>query len=448
MKIFKFIMRYRLLIILIISVICASNVKWGGQRWKEIIAFDGKGYYAYLPAVFIYHDLQLSFLDSIEEKYSGPNTQYEIRVVTPQGTIDKYFCGTALAQLPFFIIAHLLTKLTGGNADGYSYFYQINISLAGIIYVLIGLFFLQKILRNYSISEPIITIVIFTIFFGTQLFYYSIFEPSCSHVYSFAAITAFIFFLKKYIDNQNDKYLILLGTLLGIITLIRPVNGLIIFIFPFLASSRELTFRVIKNIIKNKTRFVTAATLFILITSLQFLFYYLQTGKIFIDSYVVESFIWNRPEIINILFSYKKGLFIYTPVTFIALAGLIPLFNKSRFSFWWFIIFFLLISYVFSCWWMWWYGGSFSARPYTEFLSLFGILLALGLTSIIKTFNRILIYSLIVFCIILCQVQIYQFRYYIIHWEKMDKEHYWRVFMRLDQILKQENPNNDLLKKD
>ena len=214
MKIFKFIMRYRLLIILIISVFCASNVKWGGQRWKEIIAFDGKGYYAYLPAVFIYHDLQLSFLDSIEEKYSEPNTHFEIRVVTPQGTIDKYFCGTALAQLPFFIIAHLLTKLTGGNADGYSYFYQINISLAGIIYVLIGLFFLQKILRNYSISEPIITIVIFTIFFGTQLFYYSIFEPSCSHVYSFAAITAFIFFLKKYIDNQNDKCLILLGTLL------------------------------------------------------------------------------------------------------------------------------------------------------------------------------------------------------------------------------------------
>ena len=447
MKIIKYINRYRFLFILLISVICASNVKWGGQRWKEIIAFDGKGYYAYLPAVFVYHDLQLTFLDSIEEKYSKPNTHFEIRVVTPHGSIDKYFCGTAFTQLPFFIVAHLLTKLTGGIADGYSFIYQIFISLAGIIYALIGLFFLQKILRKYSFSESIITIVIFIIFFGTQLFYYSIFDPSYSHVYSFAIITAFIFMLKKYIDNQNDKDLILLGALLAIIILIRPVNGLIIFIFPFLAGSRETTISVIKNIFKHKTSFVLAAALFILITSIQFIFYYLQTGKLFIDSYVVESFLWYRPEIINILFSYKKGLFIYTPLTFIALAGLIPLYHKSNYSFWWFIIFFLTITYVFSCWWMWWYGGSFSARPYTEFLSLFAILLAFLLLRIIKMFNRFLIYSLILFCVILCQVQIYQFRYYIIHWEEMDKEHYWRVFMRIDQIIKQENPNSDMLKK-
>ena len=447
MKIITHLNRYRFLIILIISLICASNVKWGGQRWKEIIAFDGKGYYAYLPAVFIYQDLQYTFLDSIEEKYSGPNTHFEIRVVTPQGTIDKYFCGTAFAQLPFFIVAHLLTKLTGGITDGYSFIYQICINLAGIIYALIGLLFLKKILRKYSFSESIISIVIFAIFFGTQLFYYSIFDPSYSHVYSFAIITAFIFFLKKYTDNQNGKDLILLGVLLAIIILIRPVNGLIIFIFPFLAGNRETTFRVIKNLLKYKTSFVIATALFILIISLQFLFYYLQTGKLFIDSYVVESFLWNRPEIINILFSYKKGLFIYTPLTLIAMAGLIPLYHKSHFSFWWFIIFFLTITYVFSCWWIWWYGGSFSARPYTEFLSLFAILLAFFLSKAIKMFNQILIYSLIVFCIILCQVQIYQFRYYIIHWEKMDKEHYWRVFMRIDQIIKQENPNSDLLKK-
>ena len=446
MKIFDIIIRYRLLVILMISVIYASNLKWGGQRWKEIIAFDGKGYYAYLPAVFIYQDLQLSFIDTIEEKYSGPNTHFDIRVKTPTGIVDKYFCGTALAQFPFFIIAHLLTKLTGGNADGYSYFYQILINLAGIIYALIGLLFLQKILKIYSISESIITIVIFTLFFGTQLFYYSICDSSYSHVYSFAAITALIFFLKKYIDNQNKKYLFLISILLGIITLIRPVNVLIITIFPFIAGSRELTFRVLKNTIKSKTHFAIAAIPFILITSLQFMFYYLQTGKIFIDSYVVESFHWNHPEIMNVLFSYKKGLFIYTPLTFIALGGLIPIFNKSRFSFCWFIVSFLSITYVISCWWNWWYGGSFSARPYTEFLSLFGILLAIFLSRIKKIFSRILIYSLMVFCIILCQVQIFQFRYNIIHWENMDKEHYWRVFMRVDQILKQENPNKDLLK--
>ena len=95
---------------------------------------------------------------------------------------------------------------------------------------------------------------------------------------------------------------------------------------------------------------------------------------------------------------------------------------------------------------MWWYGGSFSSRPFTEYLSLFGILLAFSISEMKKKLLRFATYILLFFSIVLCQVQTYQFRYFIIHWEKMDKEHYWRVFMRLDQILKQENANDDLLK--
>ena len=438
--------RYRLLIILIISLLCASNVKWGGQRWKDIIGFDGKGYYAYLPAIFIYQDLQLSFLDGIEKKYSNPNTYYEIRVVTPNGTINKYFSGTALAQLPFFIISHLVTKLAGLSLDGYSYYYQIGISLSGIIYGIIGLFFLQKILKCYFFSEKVITIIVFTIYFGTQLFYYSVFEPSLSHVYSFAVITLFIFILKKYIDQERKKDLILLGVLLGWIVLIRPVNGLIILILPFIAGNREVFLKTIKNIFKIRSGILISFFLFLLIISIQLILYYIQTGKLFVDSYVVESFIWSRPEIISLLFSYKKGLFIYTPVALIALTGLIVVFKKNSFAFWTFIVFFFTISYVFSCWWMWWYGGSFSSRPFTEFLSLFGLLLAFSLSSLKRKLFLCPIYLIIAFCIILCQIQTYQYRYFIIHWEKMDKEHYWKVFMRIDQILKQENANDDLLK--
>ena len=159
----------------------------------------------------------------------------------------------------------------------------------------------------------------------------------------------------------------------------------------------------------------------------------------------MENFIWTRPEIINILFSYKKGLFIYTPVTFIALSCLIVLYKRRQFFIWSFIIFFILISYVFSCWWNWWYGGSFSARPYTEFLSVFGLLLAFLLYELKNKIIFRTTLTLIFMCIVLCQVQICQYRYNIIHWEKMDKEHYWRVFMRVDQIFKKENANKDLL---
>ena len=52
---------------------------------------------------------------------------------------------------------------------------------------------------------------------------------------------------------------------------------------------------------------------------------------------------------------------------------------------------------------------------------------------------------MIVLLIAVCQLQTYQYRYYFIHWSNMDKEHYWRVFMRVDLIKKNENPNKDLL---
>ena len=39
-----------------------------------IIESDAKGYYAYLPAVFIYHDLNFGFYNDIEIKtYYNPN---------------------------------------------------------------------------------------------------------------------------------------------------------------------------------------------------------------------------------------------------------------------------------------------------------------------------------------------------------------------------------------
>jgi hypothetical protein len=148
---------------------------------------------------------------------------------------------------------------------------------------------------------------------------------------------------------------------------------------------------------------------------------------------------------IKILFSYRKGLFVYTPVAFISLGGLYYIYKKSKLSFFSFLLFFLAITYVFSCWWAWWYGGSFSSRPYVEFLGVFGILLAFLLNEIHPKKWKAYIITLLGFFIVLCQVQTYQFRYYIIHWSLMDKEHYWRVFMRVDQIIKKENANKDLL---
>ena len=440
--------RYRLILLLVVELILASNVKWGQDRWKQIIAFDGKGYYSYLPAIFIYDDLQFGFHDSIEKNYSSNNTFYDYRQPAGNGVINKCFVGTSIAMFPFFSAGHAMTILTGGIRDGFSFYYQLMISIAAIVYGIIGLFFIIKILRLYGISENIISVVILSIALSTSLFNYTLFEQAMSHVYSFAFVTFFIYLLKKFCLNPDKKILFGLTAIYAIIILMRPINGIIILAFPFIAGSVENIKRGLNSFRNLSDEIPIAVIIFLSILIIQPTLYYIQSGNFFNYSYGEEKLIWGRPEILNILFSYRKGLFVYAPILFLSMFGLIPLYRQNRFAFFSFLFFFFSLCYVLSCWWNWWYGGSFGFRPFVEFYSLPAILFGLLLMSIKKRVYKIWISIIVISCFILNQVQTYQYRYFIIHWDKMDKEHYWRVFMRIDQLAKKDiegNPNQDLI---
>ncbi|MBK7573437.1 MAG: hypothetical protein IPI10_18220 [Bacteroidetes bacterium] len=117
--------RFCIPFILLISIWLSVNLKWGENQRKYVIISDGKGYYAYLPAAFIYHDMNMMFFDSIEAKYYDANTKYQYRTVANGKVIDKYFAGAAVMQVPFFLTAHAITLMSDEPADGYSKWYVI-----------------------------------------------------------------------------------------------------------------------------------------------------------------------------------------------------------------------------------------------------------------------------------------------------------------------------------
>ncbi|MBI2270848.1 MAG: hypothetical protein HYU69_10910 [Bacteroidetes bacterium] len=220
--------KYVIVLIAAILVFCASNINWGGDRWKNIVLSDGKGYYAYLPAVFIYHDLNLGFYEGIEQKYYYKNTYYDYRADDEQGhVINKYFSGTAVLMLPFFLQAHALTLLADLPADGYSKFYPISVNIAAIFYLIAGLFYLKHLLRFYTSNESIVSFILIVLVFGTNLFYYAITEPAMSHVYSFFCISAFIYYFRCLTSAFSNKHIYLSALFLGLVMLIRPINGLV-----------------------------------------------------------------------------------------------------------------------------------------------------------------------------------------------------------------------------
>ncbi len=423
-------------IVLIMTAI-SSNLNWGGEHWKGILRTDAKGYYAYLPAVFVYQDLNFNFFESIEKnKYYDACCFFDYRIYKPDGRdINKYYCGTAVAQLPFFLIAHAASHAGSYEPDGYSKLYPISICIATLFYLLIGLLYLNSILDLYKIKEIHKCLVLTIAVFGTNLFYYTVGEPGMSHVFSFAFITMFIYYAKLFFTSSMAKLLLVMGALLGIIVLIRPVNGLIVFVLPFLAGDIQSLKQGFFQAMRNKRHLVAGFCLFVAVLSIQLIYYKLSTGDFLVYSYADEGFNFLEPHIFDILFSYKKGLFLYTPIFLISLMGIYYLWKSSNFEFYSMALFLFLIVYVFSSWWIWFYGGSFSSRVFVEYIAIFMVLLAIALSRIeSKNFRRCFV-AATSFFVLLCQVQTYQYRYYIIHWSDMTKEKYWDSYLQIGRLL-------------
>jgi hypothetical protein len=421
-----------------------SNVYWGEDRYKGFFLADANGYYAYLPATFIYNDFNFSFFEPIGKKYFSTHSNFDIRAKYRGKDINKCYSGTSVAILPFFLVGHGISLLEDENIDGYSYWYALTMSLAAIFYCFIGLIALQKILHRYFKNDKLISLLLILILFGTNLFYYTTSEPLMSHIYSFAFINLFVLSVMNFIEEEKKKFIYLSAFFLGMIVLIRPVNGLVIFILPFIAGSQQIFFKMIKNLFKSYKQILLAALIFLSILFIQLIYYKLETGSWLIYSYGNEKINFLKPHIADFLFSYRKGLFLYTPLILLSLAGLIFLYGKNKWQFYSISLFIFLLIYVFSSWWNWWYGGSFGMRPMIEYYFAFTVFLGFAFENLLGKWKSIFL-TMCFACLVICQVQTYQFRYYFIHWDEMTKDRYWKVFMRVDLIVKKENPNADLL---
>ncbi len=419
------------------------NVYWGGKRYQGFFLSDANGYYAYLPAVFIYHDLSFSFIDPVREKYFATHDNFDLRKQQKSEAINKWYCGSAVAIAPFFLVGHSLSLITHSPPDGYSFWYAWALSLSALFYFFIGLFALKKILKRFFDDELLIAVLLVFTVFATNLFYYATSEPAMSHIYSFAFINLFVLTILSFVETPSSRKIIFGSALFALIVLIRPLNGFIVLIIPFLSrSSTEL--RTFVRALWKPSTLVLSASIFTAILFIQFYIYKMESGKYLVYSYGNESFDFLHPHLSEFLFSYKKGLFIYLPLIFVSLSGFIFLYRENRWRFYSLLLFYFALIYFLASWWNWWYGGSFGTRPLIEYLFIIPILLGYTFQSLSGVKKKIVI-TACTLCLVICQVQTYQYRYYFIHWDKMDKERYWNVFMRLDLIAKKENPNQDLV---
>lgn len=401
--------------------------------WKRIISSDGLGYYAYLPAVFIDQDLSFKKVRDREAKIlKYPRYEPSYLVKSGGHILNKYFCGEALLLLPFFLLATLFSWVSGTEIDGYSFYYQLFTGIGALFYLALGLYFLMRIMQYLGIRPSINGFILAVILLGTNLFYYSLWVPSMSHVYSFFAINGFLLAMCRNIRELKVRRALLAGFFMAMIILIRPTNLIVLVVVPFLFHDPGEFKRFMVQIFHKKLILVYFILAILLLVSLQPVLWYLQSGRFLLWPYRNEGFRFAHPQVMNVLFSYRKGLFIYTPLILLSLVGLIPLLFSNRLRFFSMALFTGSAIYIIASWWNWYYGDGFGHRAFIDFYGIFALLLAILFNQITYKYSGILVVIFFLPFIALNLFQTWQYKEEIIHPCAMNKVKFDYVFLKAD----------------
>jgi len=430
-----------LLVSFLVSFVIINFIGPNSTR-KNIIDGDGSGLYAYLPAILIHKTVDFTPVFEFEKNRRSSDYQGHYFHEVNDILINKFSSGSAILQLPFFLLAWLLSVIFGIPVDGYNILFQYGVALAAVFWAFIGLHYFVKLGRLYGVSRKTAWAIAFAGFFGTNMFYYTFMAPAASHIYSFAAISLLLYFTKKTFLNYQRSSTYLAAFFLGIVVLVRPVNIIVIGVLPFLAGSIPS----FKNTIKIKVRqkdYLATVLLFIIAISPQLIINYLQTGQLIVYGYRNEGFYFSKPEFVNFLFSYRKGWLVYTPFMLLIIPATIYLIKRSFFEMISFIGFFILLVYIFSSWWNWIYGDSFGMRPMVDFYAIFLLVITLFSESLKSKILKKIILIFSALAIFLNLFQTYQYAEGIIHPDSMNKEAYRYVFLKSGKEYKGVVADND-----
>lgn len=404
----------------------------------NVLSWDVFGYYLYLPAVFIYHDLHLneiSWVHQLINEYQTTSTLYQATSLPSGGWVMKYSMGMAIINLPGFFVANLFSYIAGFKMDGFSLPYQYAWAITGLVVSAIGILMLRKILLEFF-NETLTSILLVLTVLATNYFQLTAFEGYLSHNYTFTLYTLIVWFTIRWHQNQKWQYTVALGFSMGLAILVRP-SELVCILLPVLWGIHDLESLKLKLIHLQKNYLHVILLVFaIILTGLpQLLYWKYSTGHWLFYSYnnPGEGFDFGRPYIKEVLFSFRKGWFVYTPMMVLAVSGFVNLFKRNKPLFLVILFYFLINLYVVSSWTCWWYaGGSYSQRALLSSYVLLAFPLGYFLQWVqsLRITPKILIYSFIGLLLVLNLFQTWQWTHGVIDRTRMTKAFYFAIFAK------------------
>jgi len=312
---------------------------------NPLVHGDGVGYYAYLRAPLIQHNLRFeedwrhANLGFVESRMNSDNQLYPDQYTSTGYVGNLFTIGPAILWTPFFLLAHatvLVADWFGAHipADGFSLPYRLLVAFGTAFYGFCGLLFSYFLARKF-LDPSCAFLATMGIWAGSSLPVYMYFNPFWSHAHSVFVVALFLWYWDNTRPNRTLAQWLLLGLISGLLVDVYFVNGVFLLI-PLTESILDY-----EKDLRSKNRAAVlhqfgANLLYLVIFGIVILPTLLTRKIIFggmlrFGAYTALPWNWRAPFWHSVLFSSDHGMLRWTPLLGFALLGLLlPLAGAGR----------------------------------------------------------------------------------------------------------------------
>jgi hypothetical protein len=265
--------------------------------------FDNEYRYFYDSGAMRNDGFRLTFLDEVNE--AGRRRNF-----AP--------VGTALLWAPFYALGHATALVSGAPADGFSRPYISAVAYASALYGFLALILTHAIVRR--LLPEATWLPTFLIGIGTPLVFYMYVAPGFSHACSAFAVSLFLWVWLRVRERWTMAGVAGLGACAALMAMVRE-QDLFFAAGPALDFLRGAVQRraVLPSLRTAAVGIVTAAVVY----APQVAAYQALNGHPGPTTEVARKMTWWSPHALEVLWSSQHGLFFWTPLALVAVAGLI-----------------------------------------------------------------------------------------------------------------------------
>lgn len=306
---------------------------------------DGVGYYAFGRALLTQRNLDFApdyqhanegFREARLDASGAPRPEF--RTVT--GHLDNHFTvGPAMLWAPFLLCAHagvLIARAAGAHvpADGFSLPYLFAMAGGTLLYGFLALLISYRVACQF-VAERWALFATIAIWWASSLPVYMYFNPSWSHAHSAFCVALFFWYWLRTREHRTAARWAMLGLIAGLMINVYYPNALVLAVLIpealtqyRVAWSRNNASGLRPGGLLGRHLLFGAITLASLLPT--FLTRYYVYGGFFQTGYIpITQWAWRSPWFLELLFSSNHGLFSWTPLLLISVAGILLFWRKA-----------------------------------------------------------------------------------------------------------------------